>query len=397
MRIIKRILLIVFGLAIVAAIVVASLPKPAPVDTATVMRGALRVTVDGDGRTRVQDRYVITAPLYGNLARIELDPGDTLEDATVIARIKPLQPPLLDTRSEAELQSRVKAAQAALKQAEAGADRAKDSHEFAAQEEDRVRGLAKQGIVSATELESAALETRHAAKELESARFGVRVARYEVETANAALGRATSTTEEGSERQFEIKSPVDGRVLKIIRQHEGVVNPGEQLVEIGDPAALEIVVDVLTADAVEIEQGDPVLIERWGGTAPLHGVVRRVEPSAFTKISALGVEEQRVNVIVHIEEEPEVWRRLGDGFRVEVAITVWENDDVVKLPVGALHRMGEHWAVFTVEDGIAVERKVTIGRRSGLEVEVVEGIDAGTEVIVHPADSIQDGVEVAPR
>jgi HlyD family secretion protein len=396
MRIFKRILLIVFGLAILAAIVMASLPKPAPVDTTAVTRGALRVTVDGDGRTRVEDRYVITAPLYGNLARIELDPGDGLEVGKVIAHIKPLQPPLIDTRSEAEMHARVKAAQAALKQAEAAAARAKDSHAFAVDEEKRVRGLANQGILSAAELDAAALETRHAAKELESARFGVRVARYEVETASAALGRSSAPRED-SERQFEIKSPVDGRVLRILRRHEGVVNPGEPLIEVGDPAALEIVVDVLTADAVEIEPGDPVLIERWGGTAPLHGAVSNVEPSAFTKISALGVEEQRVNVVVHIEEEPEIWRRLGDGFRVEVAITVWENDDVVKVPVGALHRMGEHWAVFTVEDGIARERKVEIGRRSGLEVEVLGGIEAGAEVIVHPADSIQDGVEVAPR
>lgn len=396
MRIFKRILLIVFGLAIVAAIVVASLPQPTPVDTTTVVRGALRVTVDGDGRTRVEDRYVVTAPLYGNLARIELDAGDSVEEGKVIAHIKPLQPPLLDTRSRAELEARVKAAQASLKQAEAAAARAKDSHEFAAQEQERARGLAAQGIVSAQELDAKALDTKHAAKELESARFGVRVAKYELENANAALGRANGK-QDVDEQQFEVRSPVRGRVLRIIREHEGVVNPGEELMEIGDPAALEIVVDVLTADAVEIEPGDPVLIERWGGTAALHGVVRRVEPSAFTKISALGVEEQRVNVIVHIEEEPEVWRRLGDGFRVEVAITVWESDDVVKLPVGALHRMGEHWAVFTVEDGVAHEQKVQVGRRSGLEVEVLAGVDAGTQVIVHPADSIRDGVEVAPR
>jgi HlyD family secretion protein len=396
MRIFKRILLIVFGLGIVAAIVIASLPKPVPVDTATIVRGALRVSVDGDGRTRVKDRYIVTTPLYGNLARIELEAGDYLEEGKSIAQIKPLQPPLIDVRSEAEMQARVKAAQAALKQTETAAGRANDTLGFAVDEQERVAALASKGLVSQDELDAATLEARHAARELESTKFGVRVARYELETAKAALGRAT-TDGEDPERTFEIKSPVRGRVLRIIRQHEGVVNPGEQLVEIGDPAALEIVVDVLTSDAVEIEAGDPVLIERWGGTAPLHGSVQRVEPSAFTEISALGVEEQRVNVIVDIEEEPEVWRRLGDGYRVEVAITVWENDDVVKLPVGALHRMGEHWAVFTVEDGVARERKVQIGRRSGLEVEVLEGIDAGIEVIVHPSDSVQDGVEVAAR
>ena len=405
MRIFKRILLILFGLAIIGAIVVASLPKPAPVDVASVTRGPLHVTVDGDGRTRVEDRYVVTAPLYANLARIELEPGDDVDVGSLVARLSPLQPPLLDARSEAELRARVKAAEAAVRIADASASRARSAAKYAKRDHERARMLADDGNLSTQALDLAELDARNADKAVESARFGARVARHELEMAEAALGRAkgkTKTKTKGKtgaddERAFDVGSPVRGRVLEIFRRHEGVVRQGDPLVEIGDPAALEVVVDVLTEDAVEIEPGDHCLIERWGGAEPLHGTVELIEPSAFTKISALGVEEQRVNVIVQISEPHEVWHRLGDGFRVEVSITVWAQDEVTKVPMGALHRMGEHWAVFVVEDGVARERKITVGRRSGLEVEVLEGIDPGAMVIIHPADSIADGVEVETR
>jgi HlyD family secretion protein len=403
MKIFKRILMVVLGLAIVAALVVASLPKPPEVDVAEVSRGDLRVTVDGDGKTRVQDRYVIAAPLYGNLARIELEPGDDVETGSVLARISPLDAPLLDRRSKAELEARVKAAQASRLQADAAIERAKAARDFAEKDRDRVRALAKDGNLPEQALDAAELEARNAIKTLESARFGARVAKHELEMAEAALGRLTDKGSKkggddgGPDDQMVLTAPVDGRVLKVIRESEGVVNQGEPLLEVGNASALEIVVDVLTQDAVEIEIGDPVVIERWGGENPLNGKVRLVEPSAFTKISALGVEEQRVNVVISIEESPEVWRRLGDGFRVEVSIEVWEGTGLLKIPAGSLHRMAGHWAVFVVEDGVVEERKVEIGRRSGLEVEVVEGLEAGDEVVVHPGDKIADGKKVAIR
>lgn len=413
MRLLKRILLILLGVAVIGAIVYATLPKPVEVDVAEVERGSMTVRVEGDGQTRVRDRYEITSPLYGNLARIELDPGDDVEAGTVLARITPLEPPLLDARSSAELEARAKAAAASKAQSEAAVARAESSLDFAQRDLDRIRTLAAQGTLSQAELEQAELEAKQAAKALESARFGVRVARYELEMAKAAVGRVEDgrkgEKKKGKKPEakdgeaelgpgLEIKAPLDGRILRIFREHEGVVNPGESLLELGDPSNLEIVVDVLTEDAVEIRPGAPVVIERWGGDERLHGRVRLVEPSAYTKLSALGVEEQRVNVIVDITEPPGQWEGLGDGYRVEVGITTWQDDDVIKVPAGALHRHGDRWATFVLEDeGVVREQTVEVGRRSGLEVEIVEGLEPGQTVIVYPSDRVFDGVEAVPR
>jgi len=393
MRVVKRILLVLFALAIVGAIVYASLPKPIEVELAVVERGPLQVTVNGDGRTRVQDRYVILAPLYGNLGRIELEPGDDMKDGAILARISPLQPPLIDARSRAGLQARVSAADAAQRQAEAAAARAVESAAFAERELERMQRLTKEGALAPRALDAAELERQHSAKQVESADFGVRVARHELEMARAALGMGRPR----GEQSFELSAPVGGRVLRIMRESEGVVNPGEPLLEIGDPNALEIVVDVLTVDAVDVEIGDPVIIDRWGGDAELHGSVRNIEPSAFTKLSALGVEEQRVNVIIAITEASDLWKGLGDGYRVETRIVVWESDAALKVPAGALHRHGEQWALFVVEAGMVHERSVELGHRSGLEVEILSGVEPGQSVVLHPSDRVDDGVEVVAR
>lgn len=393
-RIVKRILLILFVLAIVGSIVYASLPKPIEVEIAIVTRGPLQVTVNGDGRTRVQDRYVISAPLYGNLARIELEPGDDVHDGTILARISPLEPPLLDARSRAELAARVNAAEASRRQAEASAERAAETAAWSERELARMRNLAAQGALAPQALDNATVEAQHSTKQLDSARFGVRVARHELEMARAALGLRQQPA---GEQTFELTAPVGGRVLRILRESEGVVNPGEALLEIGDSRALEIVVDVLTVDAVGIEIGDPVFIERWGGGDELHGSVRNVEPSAFTKLSALGVEEQRVNVIVTITEKADAWQGLGDGYRVETRIVVWQSSDALKVPAGALHRRGDAWAVFVVDGEVVHERTVELGHRAGLEVEVLSGMVPGQRLVLHPSDRVHDGVHVAAR
>ena len=406
-RILKRAFLVLLGVAAVVAVVLASLPQRPRVDVVSVRRDDLRVLVEGDGKTRVQDRYVITSPLYGNLARIELEPGDDVQAGDVLARISPLEAPLLDQRSRAELEARVKAAEAARRQAQAAIDRATAAAEFADKEQTRARELAAQGALSAQAVDQTELEARHAIKAVESARFGARVAQHELEMAKAALGRYRDPRDkrsrgnegqaEEAEQQLLVESPVQGRVLKIMRESEGVVNPGEPLLELGDPSALEIVVDVLTEDAVEIEVGDPVRIDRWGGDDPLRGTVRLIEPQAFTKVSALGVDEQRVNVVVALEDAPEVWKRLGDAYRVEADITVWEGENVLVVPAGALHRIGRSWGAFVVDAGVVREVEVEIGRRGGLDVEVVEGLQEGDRVIVHPSDAIADGVEVTLR
>ena len=394
MRWFKRALLVLVGLGIVAAIVLASLPKPVEVDTAEVTLGTLQVTVDAEGRTRVRDRYVIAAPLYGNLARIELDPGDDVQVGDVLARVSPLEPALLDPRARSELEARVRRAEAARRQAESAVVRAEETAEFAQRELERNRDLARAGALPRLVLEESELEARRAQSTLESARFGARVARYEVEMAQAALGRARDKQTVDS---MQLTAPVEGRVLRIFRESEGVVTAGEALIELGEPHALEVVVDVLTPDAVEIHPGDPVSMTRWGGPVPLSGRVRRIEPSAFTKISALGVEEQRVNVVVDIADEYEVWRRLGDNFRVETAIRVWEGSDVTLVPAGALHRRGAAWGVFVLDDEHARERAVEVGRRSGMQVQILSGLEPGDIVIVHPSDRVTDGARVRPR
>lgn len=403
-------LLVLAGVAVGVAL--ALRPRPVEVEAATIVRGPLQVTVDDDGRTRVKDRHVVTAPLAGNLARIELHPGDGVQEGTILARIEPIDPPLLDARSRVELSARAKAAEAALRQAEAHVDRAESAHEFARREAERTRGLAERGAQAQRALDRAELEAQSAAKDVESARFGVRVARYELEMARAALARAEPATKgpraaagakgKGSAaapakaaEQLEITAPVAGRVLRVLRESEGAIAAGTPILEVADLRALEVVTDVLTEDAVAVSAGDAVVIERWGGAGSLRGHVRLVEPSAFTKVSSLGVEEQRVNVVIDLDDAPAAWAALGDGFRVETRIVTWEAEEVVLVPLSALLREGEGWAVFVVDGEVARRRVVELGHRSGLWAEVRGGLEAGERVIVHPSERVKEGEAVA--
>jgi HlyD family secretion protein len=418
-KLIKWTLGLAFVGGLVSATVFAFLPKPVPVEVATVERGDLRVTVDEDGKTRVIDRYVVSAPLGGTMGRIELDPGDPVEVDTLIATIEPIEPPLLDARTRAETAARLLAAQASTRQASAAVNRAKVAFEFAENERDRTAKLVDKGSVSQRTLDLAELEVSTREQDLESARFGVRVAQYEVEVAKAAIARIDTagkpkpkskpgavepTTDakpaEGPQQDVvEVRSPIVGAVLRVLHDQEGVVTPGTPLIELADPHALELVVDVLTTDAIQIEPGAPVEIRQWGGDLPLNGRVRMVEPSAFTKVSALGVEEQRVNVIIDLgsrsdaSDNPQM-KALGDGFRVEVGIVVWEGHDVLKIPVSALFRSEQRWSVWVIEGGFATLRTIEVGRREGLEVEVIGGLEAGEQVVIHPSDAVKEGVEV---
>ncbi|MBI2893207.1 MAG: HlyD family efflux transporter periplasmic adaptor subunit [Deltaproteobacteria bacterium] len=384
----RRILGIAAVLAVGALVVVSALPKPVPVDVARVDRGPLRVTVDEDARTRVKDRYGISAPLSGNLARLEIHPGDEVEAGQVLARVMPIDPPLLDARTRAQAEARLRAAQAGRAQVRATEDRARAALGFARREAERQRGLAQRNIVERRTLELAELDERTRASDLESTLFAARVAAYEVEVATAALGRlgARASTE-----QVEVTSPVKGRVLKVLHESGGVVQAGTPIVEVGDPSALEIVADLLTADAVQVRPGYPVEIAGWGGEGVLAGRVRLVEPAAFTRVSALGVEEQRVNAIVDLEDPASAGGKLGDGYRVEVRIVVWQSDDVLLAPASALFRHGGRWAAFVVEDSVARTRHVRLGHQSALEAEILGGLRQGDRVIVYPSDSVEEG------
>lgn len=371
-------------------------PRPIACDTGHVTRGVLRVTVDEDGRSRVKDRYVVSAPLGGNVARLELHPGDAIHAGDVVARIVPLTPPLLDARSRAEAEARVAAALAQERQARASTERARASVAFAQREAERQTTLGQRGASAAQQVEQAQMQSQTAHQELTSLEFGVRVASYEVQVARAALGRLTAHAEAEGDEQLEVTAPVDGRVLRVLQESAGPIAAGTDLIELGDPAALEIVVDVLTSDAVRIHPGARVSVERWGG-APVTGHVRLVEPAAFTRVSSLGVEEQRVNVIIDLDPPHEAWAALGDGYRVEAHIIVTEVENALLVPASAVFRHGDGWAVFVLREGHAVITDIEAGERDGISVEVRSGLEEGAIVLVHPSEHVTDGTAVEAR
>ncbi len=393
-RWLKRGLLLAFAIGGLVLIILALLPKPVPVDVARVEQGPMKVTVDEDGKARVKDRYVVSAPLTGRVARIELDPGDQVKQGDLLARIEPVASPLLDERSRSTAEARVSASSAAKRQTAAQVQRADASREFAKHEAERARSLAAEGALSKAQLEQSLLAERTAAAEAESARFAQRVADYEVLMAQAALGHLDKG--KGAGDQLVVPAPVSGRVLAVLNKSEGVVQPGTPLIEVGDPNALEIVADVLTSDAVKIQPGAVVTVDRWGGPA-IEGRVRLIEPSAFTRLSALGVEEQRVNIVIDLVAPPEQWAALGDGYRIEAHIVVWQSDAAVRVPASAVFRNGDAWAVYRVEGEVARLQTVQLGERTPSHVQIVEGLQAGTEVVLHPSDRIRDGVPVARR
>jgi len=389
-RWIKRGLLIVGALAVIAALVYAWLPKPVPVDLATVHRGPLEVTVDDDGQTRVRDRYVVAAPIGGNLLRIELDPGAEVQPGAVVARVTPPEPAILDERTRAAAEARLRAASAQLQQAEAAIRRARVGREAASREAVRTRELARRGAVTGTEREQADDAENVARSELVQAEMSRAAADAEVAAARAALGQGVPASSE----TIPITAPTGGRVLRLLRESAGPVAAGTPLIEMGDLRALEVVIDVLSSDAARIAIGAPAWIEAWGGDHPLAGRVREIEPSAFTRISALGIEEQRVNVILAIDHPPP---QLGDGFRVEARIVIWRGDDVLQIPASAVFRDRERWAVYVIEDGRARLQPVELGHRGKIEVEVRAGLPDQAVVIVHPGDRITDGVRISRR
>ncbi len=390
----KRLGLVLVAGAVVALSVVALMPKPVAVDTAVAQRGALSVTVDESGRTRVKDRFVVSAPITGDIGRIELRPGDRVAEGDVLMRIAPLTPQLMDAQSRAQAEAQVAASLASQRQARAAVARAEAARDLADQTHERQSSLVARGAMSQQAADQSAYEMRARREELTSARLGVRVADYQVRMARAALGRyATRDNEEA----LEVPSPIDGQVLRVLHEQEGVVDVGRPVVELGDPQRLEIAVDVLTADAVRIAPGAPVRLLRWGGEQALLGHVQRVEPSAFTKVSSLGVEEQRVNVVVDIDTERDVWVALGDGYRVEAEIQIWRAEDALQVPSSALFRTTEGWAAFRVTEGAAELAPVEVGQRAGLAVQVLSGLAEGDEVIVHPSETLEAGTAVRIR
>jgi len=388
-------------LAVALLAVLAWLFRPAAVavDLVAVDRGPLTVSVSDEGETRVRDMYVVSAPVTGFMRRIELDVGDeVVADETVVARIEPSDPSFLDVRSQAEARAGVESAAAARTHAAAQVERAQAELDFARAEFERMRALARSHTVSENELDSAERRARTAEAALAEARAQRQVRESEYQVARARLLTPATARQQAADCEcVTVFSPVSGRVLRIVNESAGVVPSGTPLAEIGDPDRLEVVVDLLSADAVRVQAGQRVIIEAWGGDQPLAGEVRRVEPFGFTKVSALGIEEQRVNVVVDIQDARERWQRLGHGYRVEPRIVLWEATDVLRVPLSALFRQGDRWAVFVERDGRAELRPVEIGQGNGLEAEVRSGLAAGERVVLHPGDRISPGARLAER
>jgi HlyD family secretion protein len=392
MRFLKNKRLIAAVLVVAGIGAVAVWPESMEVTVVRATRGPMQVTVDEDGETRVRDRFLVTAPVSGRVHRIEIEPGDpVIRGKTLLARITPAESPLIDPRTRSELQAAVEAATASVGQARAERQRASSSVDLARSTLRRQQELMKAGAISSAALEDAETALATAEDALRAAEFTERRAESEVQLARARLSAPGTTG-----RSVDVLSPIDGTVLRRLRESEGVVPVGEPLLEIGEPDRIEIVADLLSTDAVRVSRGAEVLVEQWGGNHSLHGRVRRVEPSGFMKVSALGVEEQRVNVIIDFVDLKEA-ARLGDGFRVEVRIVLWKEDDVLKVPVGALFRQGNDWAVFVVNEGRARRQGVQIGQRNENEAQIMDGIDAGATLVLHPPDTLTDGTRVTVR
>jgi HlyD family secretion protein len=372
--------------------------QPVDVDTAAVTRAAFRKTVDEDGKTRVRDRYVVSAPLAGRLLRVELKAGAPVTPGALLATLIPSAPALLDARTERELQERVGAAEADELRAKANVQRATVALTLSRSELERATNLAAQGFTSKQSLDRGQREVELKTRELEAAQFEAEAAAHHFATARAALLRLHQDARgKDTGQRWEIRSPVAGRVLRVLQESEAVVAVGAPILEIGDPRNLEVVVDVLTSNAGGVTAGAPVELDLGGGASPLNGRVRLVEPGAFTKVSALGVEEQRVNVVIDFETAPADFQNLGDAYRVDARILVETRSDAVIVPTSALFRSGGVWAVFVVADGRAQLRTIDIGPRSGLAAVVERGLEPGTRVIVYPGDMVRDGGRVEPR
>ena len=388
----RRWLLYVILLGLAALAVVGLRPAPTPVETALVTTGPLRATVSEEGKTRIKQRYVVSSPVSGQVRRIPFKPGAEVEaGVTVVAVIDPLPASPLDERNRALAEARRESSRVLL-------EKSHRTLELARNELHRIEQMYEAKTVSPQDVESAQMRETAAAREVAAAEGALRAAETELSVFGLAGGSGSRPTANDTEASpaIEVKANATGKVLHVFQESSRAVMQGTPLLEIGDPADLEVVVEMLSRDGAAIAAGAPVLLEQWGGPAPLDGRVRLVEPAAFTKISALGVEEQRVYVVVDITTPLEQRRSLGDNFRVEARVITWESPNALKVPSSGLFRQGNSWAAYVVRDGKAALVPVTAGRSSGAEIQIVAGLQAGDEVILYPGDRIKDGQRVKP-
>lgn len=370
-------------------------PKPVVVETGVVARAPLTVHVSEEGKTRVRNRYVVAAPLAGKMRRVPLKPGDeVVAGTTLLTTIEPAASPLLDPRTRMQAEAVVSMHEASRKKGAESLEALRAALKMAEADRDRMRSVRKDGTISASDRDRMEAEASIKAAEVRAAEFSLQVIDHELAQARAVLLRPDANT---SGNLVEVKSPVSGRVLNVMQESETIVAAGTPILEVGDPADIEIEAEILSRDAVAIQAGDPVEIEQWGGENPLKGRVRRIEPAAFTKISALGVEEQRVLVLSDLMDPPQTAKALGDRYRVEVRVAVWHSDDVLTAPAGALFREGNLWKTFVYQNGTARLTTIEAGHTDGRHTEILSGIKAGDKVLLHPPDTVKDGSAVIER
>ncbi len=373
------------------------MPAPVAVEIGTVTRGLLEETVDEEAKTRIRDHYVVSAPLTGELERIALREGDEITEGATVARLRPVIPNLLDSRTELALRRRVEAARAIQERANARLAQGQVALAQARLEVERSRKLAESKLIAAATLEADELALQMAQRELESASADVHVARHDIDIAVAAVSRVRGGARGDTEADWLLKAPIAGRVLRVHQKSAGTVNFGAPLIEFGDLENLEVVIEALTNEATRVRPGAPVTFDNWGGSIPLLGRVRQIEPWGFTKVSALGVEEQRVNILVDLLSPQDQWASLSEGYRLDAHIQVYRNDKALRLPTGALFRSGDQWSVYALQGNGRVRRvPVRIDHRGAVFTELLSGLPDGARVVVYPADTVQNGVRVTP-
>jgi HlyD family secretion protein len=387
----------IIALAVVLATGYGLIPRAVDVDLVNVFRGPLQVTIEEEGRTRLKERFVISAPTSGVMRRIDAKVGDPVQKGQTVVVLEPVWSQALDPRSRAEAEANVSAATAALNAAQEKERAAAADTDYLEKKLDRITNLHASEYVASDQFDQAASEVKKAQAVRQAATAAVNVARFELDRTRATLQSFASVKSAGSHHTIYIPAPITGAIFRIYRESEAAVIAGEPLMDVGDAGNLEVRVEVLSPDAVRIKTGTPVLFKRWGGDAPLSGAVRIVEPAGFTKISSLGVEEQRVLVIADILSPPDTWRVLGDGYRLEALFVVLEAKDVLQVPNSALFRSGKDWAVFVFDNGKARRRPVEVGQRNGFTAEILSGIHENEKVIAHPDEAVADGSRIQSR
>lgn len=394
-RYFRRALPWLVGLLLLALIGWGLAPKPVIVEIGMVARGPLTVRVSEEGKTRVRNRYIVAAPVSGKMRRVPLKPGDEVKAGeTILTVIEPIASPLLDARAIAQAQAIVSMKEASRKQAEEALAARSSASQMAQADRDRMRAITRDGILSDSDRDRMEAEALMRGAEVRAAEFALQVVDYELAQARATLERPDSVT---AADLVEVKSPVSGRVLKVMQESEMVVTPGVQILEIGDSTDLEIEAEILSRDAVMIQPGDSAEVEQWGGETALQARVRRIEPAAFTKVSALGVEEQRVIVLCDLIAPPPAAKALGDRFQVEVRVAVWHSDEVLVVPAGAMFREGNLWKTYLFREGVAKLTSLEVGHSDGRLSEVLSGLKVGDEVLMHPPDNVKEGTRVIKR